>query len=76
MFSNFRLMLNTLPMVLELCSIYNDVLKHLVYNVSKFHKDCFSGFGGMRFFASPLLFLTQSNMTVYLCNILTSTEPP
>ena len=42
--SNFKSTLNTLSVVLETCSIYQNVCKHLVYDVFKFHKDCFNGF--------------------------------
>ena len=47
---DFKSLFDTLSMVLEGSSLYQNGCKHLVYNVSKFHKDCFSPFGEMRWF--------------------------
>ena len=56
--ANFKSVLNTFSVVLETYSIYHNVRKHIVRNVSKFHKGCFRAFGDMNWFASPLLLLT------------------
>ena len=53
---------STLPLALETCSIYQNVYKHLVNNVSKYFKDCFSSFGDARWFSSPPFFLTLFNI--------------
>ena len=49
-------------MVPGIYSIALNVCKHLVYNVSKFHNNCLNGFGDMRWFASPPLFLALSHI--------------
>ena len=60
--SKFKSILNTLPIVLETYSAYQNVHKHLVNNVSKFHEDSFTGFGEMRIFHHHYFSLTLSNM--------------
>ena len=63
--ADFKLSFGTLSTLLERCSKYQNVRKHIVYNVKKYHKDWVS-FADIRWFSSPLLFLTQQ-VNFYVC---------
>ena len=50
MLANFKLSVGLYAMVVEKCSIHQNVCKCLVYNVVKYHKDCVKNFGDIMWF--------------------------